>query len=88
MPLIEAIVAVFILYLSAVILNNLLREEFRISKKIHRFSSGISSLIIFGIILSIRLLFEAFGNYNIDAFLFAIMTTIFLPLHTIFLKRF
>ncbi len=100
MALIEALIAASVLYLSAGILNNNLREEVRISKRVHRFSSGVSTLIIFGIILIIRLLLEALGRYyifedyylfrylNADAFLFAIMVTIFLPLHAIFLKRF
>ncbi len=100
MSLIEALVAALVLYLSAGILNNNLREEARISKRIHRFSSAVSTLIILGIILSIRLIFEAFGNVYIfegfylfkylttDAFLFAIMATIYLPLHAIFLKKF
>ncbi|MHA2131844.1 MAG: ABC transporter ATP-binding protein, partial [Promethearchaeota archaeon] len=100
MSLIESLVAVIILYLSACILNNNLRDEARISRRVHRLSSGVSTLVIFGIILSIRLLFEALGTYyifedfylfrylNTDAFLFAIMVTIFLPLHAIFLKRF
>ena len=100
MSLVEALVAAIVLYLSAGIINNNLREEVRISKKVHRFSSGVSTFIIFGIILVIRLLFEALGVFyifedfylfrflNTDAFLFAIMVTIFLPLHAIFLKRF
>ncbi|MHA2198201.1 MAG: ATP-binding cassette domain-containing protein [Promethearchaeota archaeon] len=100
MSLIEALVAAIILYLSASILNNNLRDEARISRRVHRLSSGVSTLVIFGIILSIRFLFEALGTFyifeefylfrylNTDAFLFAIMVTIFLPLHAIFLKRF
>ncbi|KKL11049.1 hypothetical protein LCGC14_2549700, partial [marine sediment metagenome] len=100
MSLIEALIAAIVLYLSAGILNNNLREEVRISKRVNRFSSGVSTFIIFGIILIIRLLFEALGNFyifedfylfrflNTDAFLFATMVTIFLPLHAIFLKRF
>jgi len=100
MSLIEALVAAFVLFLSTGILNNNLREEVRVSKRIHRFSSGVSTLIIFGIILSIRLILESLGNYYLfedyylfrylttDLFLFAIMATIFLPFHSIFLKRF
>jgi oligopeptide/dipeptide ABC transporter ATP-binding protein len=100
MSLIEALVAASVLYLSAIILNNNLREEVQISKRVHRFSSGASTLLIFGIILSIRLFLESIGHFYIfegyylfrylttDAFLFAIMCTIFLPLHAIFLKRF
>jgi len=100
MVIIEALVAATVLYLSAGVLNNNLKEENRISKRIHRLSSAESSLIIMGIIFSIRLLLESFSFYYIfedfylfrylseDAFLFAIMTTIFLPIHAIFLKKF
>ncbi|MHA2472852.1 MAG: ABC transporter ATP-binding protein [Promethearchaeota archaeon] len=100
MPLVNALVATVLLYFITVILNTNLQEEGRISRRIHRFSSTVSSLIIFGIIFSIRLLFEALGNFYIfedyyifrylstDAFLFAIMATIFLPVHAIFLKIF
>ncbi|MHA1989253.1 MAG: hypothetical protein ACW98D_21735, partial [Promethearchaeota archaeon] len=100
MIIIEAFVATTVLYLSAGILNNNVREENRISKRIHRLSSAESSLIIMMIIFSLRLLLESFSNYYIfedfylfrylseDVFLFAIMTTIYLPLHAIFLKKF
>jgi len=100
MSLIEALVAVFALYLIADILNNVLREEVQVSKRIHRFSSSMSTLLIFLIILSIRLLLESLSHYYIfeeyylfryltnDFFLFAIMVTMFLPFYAIFLKRF
>jgi oligopeptide/dipeptide ABC transporter ATP-binding protein len=100
MIIIEALVATIFLYLSAGILNKNLREENRISKRIHRLSSAESSLIIMMIIFSLRLLLKSFSIYYIfedfylfrylseDAFLFAIMTTIYLPLHAIFLKKF
>jgi oligopeptide/dipeptide ABC transporter ATP-binding protein len=100
MSLIESLIAAFVLYFSANILNNALREEVRISKRVHRFSSGISTLITFGITLSIRLFLESISHFyffegyylfrylNENAFLFAIMATIFLPLYAIFLKRF
>ncbi|MHA2400274.1 MAG: ABC transporter ATP-binding protein [Promethearchaeota archaeon] len=100
MPLVNALVATVLLFFIAAILNNNIPEEGRISRRIHKFSSSVSSLIIFGIIFSIRLLFEAFGNFYIfedyyifrylstDAFLFAIMATIYLPVHAIFLKIF
>ncbi len=99
MSLIEALVAVIVLYLSAAILNNNLQKEGRISKLIHRISSAVSSLTIFGIILSIRLILEYFSHFyfldeiylfgylTTDAFLFAIMTSIYLPLHAFFLKK-
>ncbi|MEE9572485.1 MAG: ABC transporter ATP-binding protein [Candidatus Neomarinimicrobiota bacterium] len=100
MSLIEALIAAFALYLIADILNNVLREELQVSKRIHRFSSLVSALITFGTILSIRLLLESLSHYYIfeeyylfrylttDLFLFAIMVTMFLPFHSIFLKRF
>jgi len=100
MSLIEALVAALVLYLSADILNNNLREEVRIPRRIHRFSSGVSTLLIFLIILSIRLLLESLSHFYLfeeyylftylttDLFLFAIMATIYLPLHAIFLKKY
>ncbi|MHA2051708.1 MAG: ABC transporter ATP-binding protein [Promethearchaeota archaeon] len=100
MPLVNALVATLLLYFITGILNNNLQEEGRISRRINRFSSTVSSLIILVIIFSVRLLFEALGNFYIfedyyifrylstDAFLFAIMATIFLPVHAIFLKKF
>ncbi len=100
MSLIEALIAAFALYLIADILNNVLREEVQVSKRVHKFSSLVSALITFGTILSIRLLLESLSHYYIfeeyylfrylttDLFLFAIMVTMFLPFHSIFLKRF
>ena len=100
MSLIEALVAAFALYLIVSFLNNVLREEIQVSKRGHRFSSLVSVLITFGIILGIRLLLESLSHYYIiegyylfrylttDLFLFAIMVTIFLPFYSIFLKRF
>jgi len=100
MSLIEALVAALVLYLSADILNNNLREEVRIPRRIHRFSSGVSTLLIFLIILSIRLLLESLSHFYLfedyylftylttDLFLFAIMATIYLPLHAIFLQKY
>lgn len=100
MSIIEAFVGAVFLYLSAFILNNFLVEEFRISEKIHRISSGVSVLIIFGISLILRLLlgsleiyyffdnFYLFRYLNALEFQFAIMASIFLPLHTNFLKRY
>ncbi|GAG60237.1 unnamed protein product, partial [marine sediment metagenome] len=100
MSLIEALVAALVLYLSADILNNNLREEVQIPRRIHRFSSGVSALLIFLIILSIRLLLESLSHFYLfedyylftylttDVFLFAIMATIYLPLHAIFLQKY
>ena len=99
MSLIEALVATLVLYLSAAVLNNNLREEGRISRLFHRISSVVSALIIFGIIFTFRLFFESFSHFYIlneiyifsylitDALLFAIMTTIYLPLHAFLLTK-
>ena len=96
MSLIEAIVAASVLYLSAGILNNNLREEVQAPKRIHKSSSLVSTLITFGIILGVRLFLESISHYyfldefylfrylTTDLFLFAIMTTIFLPFHSVF----
>ena len=61
----------------------------------YRLTSLITSLIIFGIILGIRMIFETFGMWfsifqilNNDALYFAIMLTIFLFLHKPFLGKF
>ena len=100
MSIIEAFVGAVFLYLCAFILNNFLIEEFRISEKIHKISSEVSILIIFGISLILRLLlgsleiyyffegFYLFRYLNSLEFQFAIMASIFLPLHTTFLKRY
>ena len=100
MSLIEALVAAFALYFISGTLNNVLREEIQVTKRVHKLSSLVSALIIFGIILSIRLLLDSVSRFYIfeeyylfryltnDFFLFAIMTTIFLRLHAIFLKKF
>jgi len=100
MSLIEAIVAASVLYLSAGILNNNLREEVQAPKRIHKLSSLVSTLITFGIILGVRLFLESISHFyfldefylfrylTTDLFLFAIMTTIFLPFHSIFFRKF
>lgn len=100
MSLIEAIVAASVLYLSAGILNNNLREEVQAPKRIHKLSSLVSSLITFGIILGVRLFLESISHFyfldefylfrylTTDLFLFAIMTTIFLPFHSVFFRKF
>ena len=100
MSLIEALVAAFALYFIAGFLNNVLREDIQVTKRAHKLSSLMSSLINFGIILGVRLLLESISHYYIgeeyflfryltnDFFLFAIMTTIFLNLYAFFLKKF
>ena len=100
MSLIESLVASIALYLIASILNNVIGEEKQIYKKVHKFSSLVSTLINFGIILAIRLSLESTSHFYIlddyylfsyltnDFFLFAIMVSLYLPFYGIFLRRF
>jgi len=84
MALIESIIAAFILYLISNIINNQIPKEQQISKRLHKISSAVSSIIILGIIFVIRSLFETlavvnvwFLIFNTDALSFGLMTTIF-----------
>ena len=95
MAIIESIIAAFILYLISNIINNQLPDEHQISKKLHKISSAVSSVIIFGIILGIRCLFESlsvingwFLIFNTDALSFVLMTTIFYFLYPKFVNIF
>jgi oligopeptide/dipeptide ABC transporter ATP-binding protein len=69
--------------------------EEKSSVRAYRLSSLITSLIIFGIILGIRMIFETLGMWiyiirilNNDLLYFAIMVTIFFFLHKPFLGKF
>ena len=95
MAILESIIAAFILYLISNIINNQLPDEQQISKKLYKISSAVSSVIIFGIILGIRCLFESlsvingwFLIFNTDALSFALMTTIFYFLYPKFVNIF
>ncbi|MHA1192063.1 MAG: ABC transporter ATP-binding protein [Promethearchaeota archaeon] len=95
MALIGAMVASLLLYITVVLINRLLPERNQIPKKIYGRSSSICSLILFGIIIGIRYMFEILGYWgeifrdlNNDQFFFAIMITLFYPFLKIFLKRF
>ena len=87
--------AALVLYIVVVFINRLLPEQNQIPKKIFGKSSSITSLIIFGIIIGIRYLFEILGYWgeifrilNNDELFFAIMITLFYPFLKIFLKQF
>ena len=63
--------------------------------RIYKLSSLVTSLIIFGIILGIRMIFETLGMYGVifrilnnNVLYFAIMVTIFFFLHKPFLGKF
>jgi len=88
MALIEAFIAGIFLYFVSNLINKHLPEENQISKKVHKRNSAVCSLIIIGIIIAIRCVFETLGAlnfwflvFNNDVLLFAIMTTIFYPLY-------
>ena len=95
LALIDAIFAALILYIIVVLINRFLPEQNKIPKKIYGISSSICSLILFGIIIGIRYIFELLGYFgeifrvlNNDQLFFAIMITLFYPLLKVFLKRF
>ncbi len=78
-----------------VLINRLLPEQNKIPTKIFGRSASICSLILFGISIGIRYIFEFLGYWgeifrdlNNDQLFFAIMITLFYPLLKIFLKRF
>lgn len=95
MALIEAIFAAILLYFLINFINVSLPEEDRIPKVLNKRSSSVSSLIVFGIILGIRFIFETFGYFiflirylNNDYVLFAVMISLFYPINKTFLKKF
>ncbi|MHA1375348.1 MAG: ABC transporter ATP-binding protein [Promethearchaeota archaeon] len=95
MALIGAMFAALLLYITVFLINRLLPYQNQIPKKIFGRSSSICSLILFGIIIGIRYLFEILGywgeifrSFNNDQLFFAIMITLFYPFLKIFLKRF
>jgi len=84
MAFIESIIAALILFLISTTINKHIPEEKQISREIHRKSSALIVLIVFGIIFAIRSLLEILEYYfylgsiiNNDALMFAIMTTLF-----------
>ena len=95
MALIDAIFAALVLYIVVGLINRFLPEQNKIPKNIFGKSSSICALILFGIIIGIRYIFEVLGYFgeifrilNNDQLFFAIMITLFYPLLKIFLKRF
>ncbi|MFX1501053.1 MAG: ABC transporter ATP-binding protein [Promethearchaeota archaeon] len=95
MALVESIVAALILYLISNIINNQIPKEQQVSRKLHKISSGVSSIIILGIIFGYRSLFETLGAFNhyllifnTDIFAFAIMTTLFYLIYPKYINRY
>ncbi|MFW9865526.1 MAG: ABC transporter ATP-binding protein [Candidatus Thorarchaeota archaeon] len=91
--LVESLVTAFLLFFIINYIKNFAIDNDRI-KKIYRNALLISTLILFGIILVIRFILETFNFMLIvrillnDAFLFAIMVTIFIFLHKPLIKKF
>ncbi|MFW9781987.1 MAG: ABC transporter ATP-binding protein [Candidatus Heimdallarchaeota archaeon] len=84
MAFIESFIAAFILFFISNIINKYSPEDKRISRNIHRKSSAVISIIVFGIIFGIRSLLETLAAYYYlfelienDALMFATMATIF-----------
>ena len=95
MGILEALFGVVLLYIIVSFMNSTLLEDNKLPKKTNSRSSLISGLIIFGIILGIRYIFDMLDSYVIlfsylsnDVFMFAITTSIFFPFHSIFVKKF
>ena len=95
MALIESFIAGFILYYVSNLINKHISVDNQISKKVHKLSSIVSSLILIGIIIGWRSIFETLGAFNYwflvfneDMLAFAIMTTIFYPLYKKLLGKF
>jgi len=95
MALIESFLAGFILYYISNLINKHISVDNQISKKVHKLSSIVSSLILIGIIFAWRSIFETLGAFNYwflvfneDMLAFAIMTTIFYPLYKKLLGKF
>jgi oligopeptide/dipeptide ABC transporter ATP-binding protein len=92
--IVEAVFSLAILLLISVFIIGFCFEE-KSDKKIYRLSSLVTSAIVFGMILGIRMLFETFGMWiqifrilNNDPLYFAIMVTIFFFLNKKFLPKF
>ena len=95
LALIVAIIAAIALYITVVFFNRLLPERSQIPQEIYAKSSAISTIIVFGIIVGIRELFQLLGYWviifrylNTDLLFFALMITLFYPFLKIFIDKF
>ncbi|MHA2269718.1 MAG: oligopeptide/dipeptide ABC transporter ATP-binding protein [Promethearchaeota archaeon] len=92
----EAAVALIALLLIIFFTSNIFFEDEKIEAKRFRRGSAITCLIIYGIIYGIRMLFEilralvgpGFNPYLEDMLFFAMMVSIFYPLHKPMVKKF
>ena len=95
MGLIETLLIAFLVFIIALFLNNLLSIENQVPKTEYNRSSSICFIIIFGITIGIRYTFELLGYWSIifriltnDQFIFAVASSIFLPLNNMISKKF
>ena len=93
LALLEAVVAIVILYLIVSFINKLLPEDKKIPKNVK--GSVVSCLIVFGIIYGIRVVIEALeyfisiiGYLNNNYLFFAIMISIFYSIYKLFLRKY
>ena len=85
---IESLFYPLVFYLVVRVINRILPQENQISKKVNSRSAIVVCLILIGIMMGIRMPFEVLGYYstifialNIIHLHFAIMVTLFYPLH-------
>jgi len=95
MGLIESLVIALLVFVIALFLNNLLSIENQVLKTEYTRSTSICFIIIFGITIGIRYAFEILGYWGIifriltnDQFIFAVASSIFLPLNSKISKKF
>ncbi|MFW9950876.1 MAG: ABC transporter ATP-binding protein [Candidatus Thorarchaeota archaeon] len=95
MGLIEALLIAFLIFIIAIFLNRILSIENQVAKTEYNRSTSITFLILFGITIGIRYIFEFLGYWGFifrtltnDQFIFAVGSTIFLPLNNFLLKKF
>ncbi|MFX1524222.1 MAG: ABC transporter ATP-binding protein [Promethearchaeota archaeon] len=93
--LVETGIAVLAIIIIVIFIVNIFYKEERILGKIVKKGSAITSLIIFGIIYGIKVVFEILGIYGIifrmfnnDQMFFAIAVTVFYLLHKPFVNKF
>ncbi|MFW9821923.1 MAG: ABC transporter ATP-binding protein [Candidatus Thorarchaeota archaeon] len=93
--LVEAGIAILAIILIVIFSVNIFYKEERILGKILKQGSAITSLIIFGIIFGIKVVFEILGVFsplfrmlNNDQMFFAVAVSLFFPLHRPLINKF
>ncbi len=95
MAIIESIIALFLLYLIAVLINKNISEEKQVPMKAHKRCTAISVLILLGINIGIRSLLETiwgfiyfFVIFTTDFFMFGITSIIYIIIYKKLFYRF